>query len=162
MEFTDNAHRACMHSLSSKTVPGQFICMPVCSFPRLICKLIRIFVFIRDCNYLFGTVHLFGPSARGHNCNKCACVCCMSSTPTSIFPFIYPLLVVRFGHISISIQYDSMFAFFHLSCMHRARRIILTAFVFQFQIEYVLAVTSSYAMYRIAEPIVVAFLHVLH
>ena len=54
-------------------------------------------------------------------------------------PFIYQLKMVILGHVSISIQYDSMFAFIHLFCMHRARRIILTALYFQFQVEYMLA-----------------------
>ena len=82
--------------------------------------------------------------------------------PHVFLPFIYQLMMVRLGHVSINIQHDSMLAFIHLFCMHRARRIILTAFVFQFQIEYVLALASSYAMFRIAESIIVAFLHVLH
>ena len=60
--------------------------------------------------------------------------------PHVFLPFIYQLMMVRLGHVSISIQYDSMFAFIHLSCMHPAQRIILTAFVFQFQVEYLLVV----------------------
>ena len=60
--------------------------------------------------------------------------------PHVFLPFIYPLMMVRLGHVSISIQYDSMFAFIHLFSMHRARRSILTALYFQFQVEYMLAV----------------------
>ena len=60
--------------------------------------------------------------------------------PHVFLPFIYPLMMVRLGHVSISIQYDSMFVFIHLSSMYRARRIILTALYFQFQVEYMLAV----------------------
>ena len=60
--------------------------------------------------------------------------------PHVFLPFIYLLMMVRLRHVLISIQYDSMFAFIHLSCMHRARRIILTALVSQFQVEYMLVV----------------------
>ena len=60
--------------------------------------------------------------------------------PHVFLPFIYQLMMVRLGHVSISIQYDSMFAFTHLFCMHRARRIIPHYIVFQFQVEYLLAV----------------------
>ena len=60
--------------------------------------------------------------------------------PHVFLPFNYPLMMVRLGHVSINIQYDSMFAFIHLSCMHRARRIIQTAFVSQFQVEYMLVI----------------------
>ena len=61
--------------------------------------------------------------------------------PHVFLPYIYQLMMVRIGHASISIQYDSMFAFIHLSSMHRALRIILTALVFQFRVEYLLVVT---------------------
>ena len=60
--------------------------------------------------------------------------------PHVFLPFIYQLSMVRLGHVLISIPYACMFASIHLYCMHRARRIILTAFVFQFQIAYVLVV----------------------
>ena len=60
--------------------------------------------------------------------------------PHVFLPFIYLLMVVRLGHISISIQYDSMFAFIHLFCMHRARRTVLTALYFNSKVEYMLAV----------------------
>ena len=82
--------------------------------------------------------------------------------PHVFLPFINPLMMVRLGHVSISIQYDSMFAFIHLFCMHRSRRIILTALYLQFQVEYMLAVAFQYAMFRIAEPAIVALLNVLH
>ena len=93
-------------------------CMPVYLFFLVNSLINKEFVHYLDCiiwTVLFfysGLYYLFGPSVRGHNCNKCACVCCMSSYPTAFFPFSYPLLMVRLGHISISIQYDSMFASF--------------------------------------------------
>ena len=78
--------------------------------------------------------------------------------PHVFLSIIYQLMMVRLGHVSISIQYDSMFAFIHLFCMHKARRIILTAFVFQFQIEYKFSCSIPYAMFRIAEPAIVCIL----
>mgnify|MGYP003702219417 CR=1 FL=1 len=151
------------HSSSGMESRQSLACMPVYLFSLLSCLFIRnlyiiwTVLFFRDCNYLPRTVYLFGPSVRGQYCNKCACVWCMSSNPTSFFPFIYLLMIVRLGHVSISIQYDSMFAFIHLFCMHRARRIILTAFVFQFQNWIHVSCSISYAMFRIAEPAIVAF-----
>ena len=50
--------------------------------------------------------------------------------PHVFLPFYLPAYDGRLGHVSISMQYDSMFAFIHLFCMHRARRIILTALYF--------------------------------
>jgi len=82
--------------------------------------------------------------------------------PHVFLPFIYPLIMVRLEYVSISIQYNSMFAFIHLFCMHRARRIVLTTLYFQFQVEYMLAVAFHMPSFRIAEPAIVAFLHALH
>ena len=70
-------------------------------------------------------------------------------------------MMVRIGHVSISIL--MLACLHHSSVLHAPGSAHHTnCIVFLFQIEYMLAVASSYAMFRIAEPIVVAFLLVLH
>ena len=62
----------------------------------------------------------------------------MSSNPHFFLPFYLPAYDGRLGHIYFSIPY-AMHACIHAFVdIHQARHIMLTALVFQFQVEYLL------------------------
>ena len=72
----------------------------------------------------------------------------MSSNPYFFLPFYLPALMVSIrARLNLAYLMQCMRAFIHLSYMHRARRIILTASVLQFQIEYMNQLVASHMPY---------------
>ena len=76
----------------------------------------------------------------------------MHSNPHFFLPFYLPAYDGRLGHVYFSIPY-AMHACIHVFVdMHRARYIMQTASVFQFQIEYVIVVAFHMPCLGLAEP----------